>query len=270
MFHGGTSISTIHGSMRWSEDLDFLVNPDIIKEIVMARSAIEQETKEKITTLTPGAAFEMIDKDKGRNEIRKSEPGTVMKWTGRWEHPMRIGVVKVKTEFYIAEPESAAQYAIEMSRPMAVGFKTQNFLPAATLETLWADKIMALSARPVMKWRDIYNIGFIMDNMKKSSIRTLFARLKVVSASYGKNISDIYTGLQRDQLLTIADQYDIFEKNMMKWFTDDIYEIYKNEGRFMRYHNICIEQIDHAKNIIKNRIPDIEVTREKDNNSCEF
>jgi hypothetical protein len=264
MFHGGSSIATVHGSPRWSEDLDFVVSPEMSNELDAVREQVEAIAAERIADITPGAKFELIDKGKARGKVREADPGTVMRWTGRWEHPNRHGVVKMKTEFYIAEPDVTARYKTAPALPEAIGIEAYESIPAATLETIWADKIMAMSARPVMKWRDVYDMGFAMERIEGCSDDELFARLEVACESYRSDMSNIYQGLGRDYLVDLSDNFPVFADDMKKWLPAVVHERGIESGQLNQYHEACIEQIDRARRIILDRVPDMTKGEEVD------
>lgn len=268
MFHGGTSISTIHGSPRWSEDLDFVISPEMSKDLDAVRAEVERQAAERIDEVTPGAKFELIDKGKARGKVRDADPGTVMRWTGRWEHPSRIGAVKIKTEFYIAEPDITAQYKAEDAIAEAVGIEAYDAIPAATLDTIWADKIMAMSARPAMKWRDVYDMGYVMAHMEPVSDDALYERLEVACASYRSSMGAIRTGLQRDYLATLPESYDTFRTDMETWLPGMAFDKAIELGSLETYHAACVAQIDRAQEMIASRAPELKV--EEEDYSCGF
>lgn len=269
MFHGGTSISTVHDSPRWSEDLDFMINPEMSNELYAVHGLIEENIQKQVEQFTPGAKFRLIDKGKARGKVREADPGTVMSWTGRWEHPSRVGVVKMKTEFYIAEPEAAARYRTEMSLPSSGGIESETFIPAATLDTIWADKIMAMSARPVMKWRDVYDMGFVMDNMEAMDDSHLFDRLRVACQSYRSDMTAIYVGLGRDYLQDLDQSVEVFMDDMKSWLPADVFLSAEKDGSLISYHQSCIDQIERARAVIADRVPDA-VTISEEDFSCGF
>ena len=254
MFHGGTSISTIHGSPRWSEDLDFVVSPSMSNDLDAVREEVERQAAERIDEVTPGAKFELVDKGKARGKVREADPGTVMRWTGRWEHPSRIGVVKIKTEFYIAEPDITALYTTFDATGEAVGIETYHPIPAATLDTIWADKIMAMSARPAMKWRDVYDMGYVMDHMGQMSDDDLYKRLEVACASYRSSMTTICDGLQRDYLADLSSNYQTFKNDMQSWLPGMAFDKAEELGALEKYHEACVTQIDRARMMINARV----------------
>lgn len=257
MFHGGTSISTIHGSPRWSEDLDFVVNPEMSRELDEARALVEQQAADRISAITPGAKFELIDKGKARGKVREADPGTVMRWVGRWEHPNRIGVVKMKAEFYIAEPDVTARYRTEKALPEAIELEAYEEISAATLDTIWADKIMAMSARPVMKWRDVYDMGFAMERLGGVSDDDLFERLSVACSSYRSNMKSIHEGPGRDYLANLPETFATFRDDIRSWLPGMAYDKALDNGKLEAYHQVCVEQISRAREMIAERVPEI-------------
>lgn len=251
MFHGGTSISTTHGSPRWSEDLDFVVSPGMARDLSRLRPEIERIAARRIEEITPGARFELVDKGEAKGKVRVDDPGTVMRWVGRWEHPMRVGAVKIKNEFYIAEPGIVRDYQTRDATPCAIGISCYSEIPCATMETIWSDKIMAMSARPVMKWRDVFDVGYIMDRMPVVPDETLFERMDVAARSYRSRTDQLLENLDRQELVDLADHYEAFENDMRKWLPADDFDAYLREGLLERYHSSCIAQIARAKDILR-------------------
>lgn len=266
MFHGGTSISTTLGSPRWSEDLDFVVSPSMANDLSRLRGDVERIAAKRIEEITPGATFEIIDKGKARGKVREDDPGSVMRWVGRWEHPMRLGAVKIKNEFYIAEPSIVDEYQTRQALPQALGIACYHALPCATLETIWSDKIMAMSARPVMKWRDVFDMGHIMEQIEAVSDASLLERMEVAARSYRSDTAALLDNLHRDELIHLKDHYDTFESDMRKWLPVDTFESFKQEGRLLRYHNACIDQITRARNILSYELE----APEAGDTSCDF
>ena len=257
VFHGGTSISTTLGSPRWSEDLDFVISPTMARDLENLRLQIEKIASDRIAEITPGARFSLVDKGKARGKVREGDPGEVVRWVGRWEHPMRIGVVKIKNEFYIAEPDIVKTYETRAARPTAIGIDCRNDLPCATLATIWSDKIMAMSARPVMKWRDVFDMGHVMEHIGDVSEKFLFERLEIATQSYRSTLEDLYVNLARPELVQLEDHYEVFESDMEKWLPEPTFKTYVGTGRLRKYHSECIEQIARAREIIEDYTLDV-------------
>lgn len=59
MFHGGTAISTCYGSPRWSEDLDFVLEPNRLSELNAAIDASRGSLVDQVDRITPGADVQL-------------------------------------------------------------------------------------------------------------------------------------------------------------------------------------------------------------------
>jgi hypothetical protein len=266
VFHGGTSISTVHGSPRWSEDLDFVISPSMSIDLENLRASVERTAAARIDEITPGAKFTLTDKGKATGKVREGDPGEVVRWVGRWEHPNRIGVVKIKNEFYVAEPEVVRTYDTLEGMPSAIGLACSDALPCATMETIWADKIMAMSARPVMKWRDVFDMGYIMERIGAVPDDVLYERMGVATRSYRSTLSELHANLARPELKALEQDYHTFEADMKKWLAGPDFERHLSEGQLRQYHGACVDQIIRARNIIEDYIPELK----DDELTCDF
>jgi predicted nucleotidyltransferase component of viral defense system len=171
VFQGGTSLHLAHGSPRFSEDLDFLVNSslklDSITESIQARldgtAWIPEDTK-----LTVGKA-----KD-GHN------PHAFVVSIGG---PDVIGAVRVKVELWqTAEAALSAVKAtvapVGLARGPAAG--VQAYVPTAELPEIYADKVFALAARPYLKPRDVFDLHWLdrHSNLRECTAEELRVRLQ--------------------------------------------------------------------------------------------
>lgn len=250
VFHGGTSIATVRGSDRWSEDLDFVISPSMAEELEKIRGEVEDQANRRIQDITPGAEFELLDKGFQKGKVRVADPGTVMRWTGRWKHPNRLGVVKVKVEFYVAQPHVVALYDADEAKPEAVGVRSFHELPCASLKTFWADKIMAMSARPAMKWRDVFDLGFIMERLGDVSDQDLIERLGIAKDSYRSSFSEVLSGLQRDMIMSVPEARETFIQEMEPWLPVLDYTRLKGNGSLDRYFDSCCSELERARIVI--------------------
>ena len=97
VFHGGSSLSLLHGSPRWSEDLDFMAAPRAVSSIMGCRGQIEAALQFRASLEMPGSTITVAAKR------RNDEPqlGDVDKFMVRWEHPAHLGAVKVLSLIHI-------------------------------------------------------------------------------------------------------------------------------------------------------------------------
>lgn len=255
IFHGGTSISTTHGSARWSEDLDFVITPDLMKSLGQLRARVEKSLNLRMKTLYPGSKIELQDKtetDAGNPKI-----GEVDRWLMRWEHPNRIGAVRVKVEFFVTEPSRMPLYSVRIATPRSLSVMATASLPTADLTSLWADKILAISARPAIKWRDMYDLAYLSEAMSASGIDRTNAldQMKTSADIYNSNVGNIRAGLDNDMVVEALGNTAEFELDMKKWFTEADFKKMQKAGVFEDYLRRAADEIQNARNIIDGDAP---------------
>ncbi len=94
-------------------------------------------------------------------------------------HPVYVGTAKIKAEFWRTAPAYPEQYPTQLRTPQISSAHpgagvpspahasidllsvSSNPVPAATLETAYADKLVAFATRPHLKWRDLYDLWWI-------------------------------------------------------------------------------------------------------------
>lgn len=214
VFHGGTSLSIIHGSPRWSEDLDFMGAPETVRKL-MARSAnIEAALQLRSSLIMPGSSVSLTSK------MTNPQPkmGDVDRLRIRWEHPGYLGAVKVKVEFYICPPERIAAYSAEVRRPEMGGTVSRSELLAATPRSIWADKIVAMAQRPALKHRDIHDLGFLHPLVSPDDDRE--DALSATMGIYGRTAQEIHQGLARDLVTEGRVDFEGYRENMARWFSE--------------------------------------------------
>lgn len=157
-FHGGTSLRLSWSSVRYSEDLDFLLSREV-KDLARIAGKVEMAVGEMARRIDPNFIIEMKDKTKDEDRM-----GVYMLSVS---HPAYIGKAKVKAEFWRTNPLYLERYPTQLRTPHPVGGSSDlvslvsNPVPAATLETAYADKLVAFATRPFLKWRDIYDLWWI-------------------------------------------------------------------------------------------------------------
>ncbi len=250
IFHGGTSIATTHGSNRWSEDLDFVVTAELMKSLGGLRSRVERALKLRMKTMMPGANIELSDKT--GTEDGAPEVGKVDRWLLRWEHPKRRGAIRVKIEFFVTVPESIPAYSVSISTPRSKGILATASLPTADVKALWADKILAISARESIKWRDIYDLAYLSQEISAAGIdrSTALDDLRVSAEIYKSNLSNISNGLLRDVVVEGLGDLDAYRADMKKWFSDAEYKTMTGSDAFRGQLEYATDEIRRAREVI--------------------
>lgn len=148
VFQGGTSLALAWNSPRFSEDLDFVARNDL--NLSEAMQTIAQHVQEKLNEKYPGAVVEIKEKGEGQNSnfmVAVSLPNV-------------LGKVKIKTEFWKVEGEHLHSYDRSIKEVAARGTITPT-IPVASPDQIFADKMVALGARPRLKWRDVFDLWYL-------------------------------------------------------------------------------------------------------------
>ena len=154
-FHGGTSLHLCWQSNRYSEDLDFLLASSR-KDM---RETIQRAAKDVLRNFQAiDPAFQIDLRDKTKDPQRMITQHLVVK------HPRVVGQVMVKLEFWRTDPLYLANYPTELRTPLGPGDYLADIrspVPSATQACAFADKLVAFSTRPTLKWRDLYDLWWI-------------------------------------------------------------------------------------------------------------
>lgn len=154
-FQGGTSLHLAHGSPRFSEDLDFLVdaalNLDSIDDGVRRRlSAAEWLPKDMQIA---------VSKIKSKQRLRTFEVTAA--------GANVLGSARVKVEMWQTPALTMQSLGIvvkpvRLARGPLAG--AQTFVPAEDIRDIFVDKVFALAARPYLKARDVFDLYWISKN----------------------------------------------------------------------------------------------------------
>lgn len=184
VFHGGTSLHLGWASPRFSEDLDFLLNKDLLGEMSKTMVEVIRRMESYMLRLDAGLRIELADKSTsrmGRFNISIYKEGV-------------IGKAMVKSEFwgvddsylnrYKAEPKTPIMPAAMDAEGMLVRLRAQ--LPIATLDSVFCDKLVAMAGRPYTKWRDIFDMWWISQSreFKRPADSVIAERVKFYASAY--------------------------------------------------------------------------------------
>lgn len=151
-FQGGTSLHLAHGSPRFSEDLDFLVN----SSLNLDRIGESIQKRLKSAQWIPSGTSLVVTKAKdGHNphafNVNVSGPNVV-------------GGVRVKVELWQTAAQTITALKVTAS-PVRLaagpGAGMQAFVPTAELAEIHVDKVFALAARPYLKPRDVFDLHWL-------------------------------------------------------------------------------------------------------------
>ena len=166
-FQGGTSLHLAYGSPRASEDLDFIVASDKGLDAVM-NAALAHARAYVRQALGPEAQLEskarVVDPTTGESRNPRI-------YTVSFRSPDFLESVKVRVEFWVADPAAAAGYDSEVRaarlspegqgrRPIKLAI-SQAIIPTAQLAEIYVDKIHAVAGRDYLKYRDLFDLWWL-------------------------------------------------------------------------------------------------------------
>lgn len=199
IFHGGTSLHLAWDSPRLSEDLDFLLDEQLLPEI--DRTMRRATTTVKLHLLRMDAQMQVELKNKSNSRMGKfslvlSKPGI-------------IGNAIIKAEFWGVSPDYLQNYRSTIRTPLPAALLEQarlhvrirSSLPVATLDSVFCDKLVAMSGRKYIKWRDVFDLWWIQSqrDFNRPSDSELVQRvLKYASAYRNDPNSDDHEPLSGD------------------------------------------------------------------------
>nr|WP_250808223.1 nucleotidyl transferase AbiEii/AbiGii toxin family protein [Neorhizobium tomejilense] len=217
VFHGGTSLSIARDSIRFSEDLDFMITEECAVGLAGAMRTVYQRIALTLANHYPG----------GNLELKGPRGKDVSQWVFVWTHPARRGSVQVKAEFLITKKDLLAAYAsthvVPNSRRAVL---VKSHVPVPVLVSAWADKIKAIATRPSFKWRDAYDLSYISRSMIRENLSDdeKGRAITATAAIYGTNLLDIEEGLVRVQEQGVFEDVSRFQADMRRWFDTETYE----------------------------------------------
>jgi len=155
-FHGGTSLHLSWKSPRFSEDLDFLLNRNLKPKMGKLIRKVEDRMRQILKAQDPDLDVSIQDKTR--------EDSNLLNYRVTVSSAAVLGVVKVKAEFWQVESEYLKSYDTRFAYPLKNGDIVSSVsqpVPAATLEAAYADKLTAFATRRHLKWRDVFDLWWI-------------------------------------------------------------------------------------------------------------
>lgn len=194
-FQGGTSLALAWDSPRFSEDLDFIVREDLNFDHHIKKVALHVE--DGLQRNFPGAKVNLKEKESDSQNV----------YTFSVSLPNVLGNTKIKTEFWKVKNDYVKGYDRNYKMVARRGSISPQ-IPVASLDQIYADKMVALGSRERLKWRDIFDVWFL-----SSASRDIFKTSDVFSSWIEATLS-LYN--------TTPDQLRQGWKNLLKTPSEDI------------------------------------------------
>jgi predicted nucleotidyltransferase component of viral defense system len=148
-FQGGTSLHLAYGSVRFSEDLDFLVRGGL------SLAGLAKQVQNKLR-LPPDIAADLRVSVSPSKDLRNPHMFVVT-----LSGPQVLGSAKVKLELWQTQPDSLKGLAIKVSTLRSAA--GQAFVPTLSLDEIFVDKVYALGARARVKPRDVFDLWWLSE-----------------------------------------------------------------------------------------------------------
>ncbi|CCD29617.1 Putative uncharacterized protein [Candidatus Glomeribacter gigasporarum BEG34] len=158
VFQGGTAIRLCYGGLRLSEDLDFVCGPEALDSTALDAFAIQLTRR-----------FEQAYDLRLKIE-RPPRQKNLMRWKVRIYLPDAAQNPSMpQSQFVSVEVMAVPSYdstwrLIRAQYPdLPAGDARSLYLSVESESEIMADKIVALGARPYLKWRDVWDVAFLYD-----------------------------------------------------------------------------------------------------------
>jgi predicted nucleotidyltransferase component of viral defense system len=153
-FQGGTSLHLVHGSPRFSEDLDFLVKSSLD---LSAIGAAVQARIGRSAWIPADAQLSVTKAKEGHN------PHAFDVVIGG---PSIIGAVRVRLELWQTPASALRALDVKVAQVRLVSgpaAEAQAFIPSLSTKEIHADKVFALAARKYLKPRDVFDLHWLRE-----------------------------------------------------------------------------------------------------------
>lgn len=221
VFHGGTCLNKAYRSGRFSEDLDFMIDPSldtlalmdaVLKDVsIQARQAFKGDT---VVDLKPRFG----DKNPRMFNLRLSTPQANSK-------------VVVKVEFWQTLNLSSYAKATGMLpdfqttvRDVYLG-TTATAMEVGHIDQIFIDKWLALTRRTALKNRDVWDASWLLDvkNFQDSDPVMIVDEMEKLSVHYeAMNVAD-WSARAHERLAQLREPgyAKLFQKEMQLWLPDN-------------------------------------------------
>jgi len=165
VFQGGTSLRLMWGSPRFSEDLDYLVRKDQVDSL----DALVKKVAGRLHEALAGQGFN------GKVEVspprRRKGLAVIGYWVNYIDSCYGGEKVKVKCEFKPVTEKQIQDYhsVVRAASDPLINIMLRPMVEAAMLETILADKVMAVTARKQFKYRDFFDMWWIINQGRTSA-----------------------------------------------------------------------------------------------------
>ena len=223
VFHGGTALGQAYNSMRFSEDLDFMVDPSL-ETIPLMNKVINILKPQVLLTFGPDATLGLKARQGDKNPACFHVVLTL---------PQSMSNVKVKIEFW--ETKSLSTYAkvtkLTRGHSTIVRGVQAHAMPAqvevADLTQIYADKWFALTQRAELKHRDVWDLAWLLEKTEIAALddQKLNDEVMKLKSNYPNCLKGedwVNTAKNRKDKLESIQYVSEFKSEMSRWLPEAV------------------------------------------------
>lgn len=208
-FQGGTCLHLVHDSVRFSEDLDFMIRGGL------STKGLSKEVQRRLQGSLGLPADLQITVSRAKDE---SNPHAFSVTLGS---PDVIGSARVKIELWETPPHALRDLAI-MVKMVGPAGGVKAAVPALTLGEVFSDKVYALGARARLKPRDVYDLWWLStEHRQRLDHQGLLLRLQIYpnGAQSTEETAQIWLESAQQRLRTLGDEQTVVAvaKDLRRW-----------------------------------------------------
>lgn len=221
VFHGGTALKQAYQSERYSEDLDFMISPNLKTPALM--SVVTKDVE--IQAIQTFGKATTVRLKSGRDEKNPSQFTLILMAPSH-----SASHVHVKVEFWESlhfpvyakvavqtRPQNAMVRGIPMDTPSAR-------VEVGSLEQMYVDKCFALTQRSYLKERDIWDLSWLLEKtaLVEMSTSDLLEKMLTLGQCYSPKVGQEWLDSAYTRLGEMQDQKfaQTFKTNMQRWLKE--------------------------------------------------
>ena len=160
---GGSALRLFYGAPRYSMDMDFVVRQDHLWRLAALIRPLHTEVEQAIQReLGPGFAVRLKGGPKpGKQLVRHT---LTIENTAEF-----LGSASLHMEFWPVDHDYMRNYTLKRSVTedgTTINRADEQSINTPSLKGIYIDKVIALSSRPHIKWRDIYDVWWISSKLR--------------------------------------------------------------------------------------------------------
>ena len=253
IMQGGGALHYGYGSPRLSNDVDFLIAEAEAETLGRAGQRIARRVTASLRAQISGS---QVSFRCGNGDPRVSGSDQIQSTIDIvWEHARRDGQVRVAAEFHPVPASITRAYRqdpVMLKLSVLPGGGMIPLLLGAPVG-LWGDKVKAIACRQDLKWRDLFDLGFLSEHrgVVDASVHDRLRAIDVATRLHRGSLLTVYRGLEsRIADIGGVDGYGRYMSDLERWFAPDMFAAFDGTGSFRAHFDRAQADLAHAHDII--------------------